>query len=141
MLSSLGQVLPAAAARYQDKTALIVRDRTFSFRELDQLSSAFAASLVKLGVAPSDRVTLYAPNSWEWLVSYYGTLKIGAVINPINVMLSPAEVAYVTRDCGAKALIGSRDKLAPALDAGVVGLTTIVFGTSPYPGQCCLTNL
>jgi long-chain acyl-CoA synthetase len=65
MLTSLGQVLPAAAARYGDKTALIAPDRTFSFRELDSLSNALAASLVKLGVAQGDRVTLYAPNSGE----------------------------------------------------------------------------
>ncbi len=62
-------------------------------------------------------MTLYAPNSWEWIVSYYGALKTGAVIDPVNVMLTPAEVAYVTRDCGAKALIGSPDKVAPALEA------------------------
>src|SRR5215813_6442780 len=117
MLASLGEVLPAAAAKYGDKTALIVEDRTFSFRQLDQLSNAVAAGLVRLGVTPGDRVTLYAPNSWEWLVSYYGTLKTGAVVNPINVMLTPTEVAYVTRDCSAKALVGSRDKVAAALAA------------------------
>ena len=134
-------VLPAAAAKYGDKTALIVPERAFSFRELDGLSSAVAASLVKLGVAPGDRVTLYAPNSWEWLVSYYGSLKTGAVINPINVMLTPAEVAYITRDCGAKALIGSRDKLGPALEAGVTGLTTIAFGTEPLAGAIAFDEL
>ncbi|HSW22825.1 MAG TPA: AMP-binding protein, partial [Burkholderiaceae bacterium] len=103
MLNSLGEVLPNAARRFGDKAALVVGERTFSFRQLDQLSSTLAAHLAKLGVRPGDRVTLYAPNSWEWIVSYYGALKAGAVINPINVMLTPAEVAYVTRDCGAKA--------------------------------------
>src|SRR5262249_44250771 len=129
VIPCLGMVLPAAAAKYGDKTALIVADRVFSFRELDGLSSAVAASLVQLGVAAGDRVTLYAPNSWEWLVSYYGALKAGAVINPINVMLTPAEVAYVTRDCGAKVLIGSRDKLAPFLELGSSGLTVVTFGS------------
>jgi acyl-CoA synthetase (AMP-forming)/AMP-acid ligase II len=84
VIACLGMVLPAAAAKYGDKTALIVPERAFSFRELDALANAVAASLVKLGVAPGDRVTLYAPSSWEWLVSYYGSLKTGAVINPIN---------------------------------------------------------
>jgi long-chain acyl-CoA synthetase len=134
MLASLGQVLPAAATRYGDKPALIADGRTFSFRELDALSNAFAASLSKLDVAPGDRVTLYAANSWEWLVSYYGTLKTGAVINPINVMLTPAEVAYVTRDCGAKALVGSRDKVAAALATGAACATSVVFGQQPLPG-------
>ena len=104
MLNLLGQVLPSAARRFGDKIALVIEGRSFSFRELDELSNALAASLVKLGVRPGDRVTLYAPNSWEWIVSYYGALKTGAVINPVNVMLTPAEVAYVTKDCGAKVL-------------------------------------
>jgi long-chain acyl-CoA synthetase len=134
MLASLGQVLPAAATRYGDKQALIADGRTFSFRELDTLSNAFAASLSKLDVAPGDRVTLYAANSWEWLVSYYGTLKTGAVVNPVNVMLTPTEVAYVTRDCGAKALVGSRDKVAAALATGAACATSVVFGQQPLPG-------
>ena len=111
MLNTLAEVLPEAARRFGDKIALVIGDQEFSFRDLDELSNALAASLVKLGSQPGDRVTLYAPNSWEWIVSYYGALKTGAVINPINVILTPAEVAYVTRDCGAKALIGSADKV------------------------------
>jgi long-chain acyl-CoA synthetase len=134
MLASLGQVLPAAATRYGDKTALITDNRTFSFRELDQLSNALAISLTKLGVAPGDRVTLYATNSWEWLVSYYGVLKTGGVINPINVMLTAAEVGYVTRDCGAKVLIGSRDKVAAVLAASAGCATNIAFGADALAG-------
>jgi long-chain acyl-CoA synthetase len=141
MLTSLGQVLPAAAARYGDKTALIASNRTFSFHELDQLANALAISLTKLGVAPGDRVTLYATNSWEWLVSYYGVLKTGAVINPINVMLTPAEVAYVTRDCGAKVLIGSRDKVAAVLTASAGCATNIVFGGEDLPGAAPFDEL
>jgi long-chain acyl-CoA synthetase len=128
MLNSLGEILPAAARRFGERTALVFAEREFSFRELDGLSNALAGNLVALGVSPGDRVTLYAPNSWEWIVSYYGALKAGAVINPVNAMLTPKEVAYVVKDCGAKALIGSADKIAPTLAAGVAGLTTIVFG-------------
>ena len=141
MLDSLGQVLPHAAQTFGDRTALVAEGRAFSFRELDDLSSALTASLVKLGIAPGDRVTLYAPNSWEWIVSYYGALKAGAVINPINVMLTPAEVAYVTKDCGAKALMGSPDKVGAALDAGVTGLTAIAFGESAPKGGYAFSEL
>ena len=75
MLNSLGQILPAAAVQFGDRIALVFGEREFSFRELDVLSSALARNLVALGVNPGDRVTLYAPNSWEWIVSYYGALK------------------------------------------------------------------
>ena len=141
MLDSLGQVLPHAARAFGDKTALVTGERSFSFRKLDELSGALAASLTKLGVTPGDRVTLYAPNSWEWIVSYYGALKAGAVINPINVMLTPAEVAYVTKDCGASALIGSPEKVKPALEAGVAGLKAIVFGEDPLAGATRFAEL
>ena len=124
MLGSLGEVLPYAARRFGDRRALVTGEGSFSFAELDALSSALAASLADRGVGPGDRVTLYAPNSWEWIVSYYGALKTGAVINPVNVMLTPAEVAYVTADCGAKALIGSPEKIRPALLAAARQLLT-----------------
>jgi len=141
MLSSLGKVLPNAARRFGDKIALVIDNRSFSLRDLDRLSSALAASLVKLGTRPGDRVTLYAANSWEWIVSYYGALKAAAVINPVNVMLTPSEVAYVTKDCGAKVLIGSPEKIAPALAAGVSGLRTIVFGDKAVPDTTAFNEL
>ena len=141
MLDSLGQVLPHATRAFGDQTALVIEGRSFSFRELDDLSDALAASLAGMGIRAGDRVTLYAPNSWEWIVSYYGALKTGAVINPINVMLTPAEVAYVTRDCGASALIGSPDKIKPALDSGVTGLTAIVFGDQSVAGAVSFNEL
>jgi len=141
MLDSLADVLPFAAARFGNKRALVFNDRSFTFTELDALSSALAASLRKLGIEPGDRVTLYAPNSWEWIVSYYGALKTGAVVNPINVMLTPAEVVFVTRDCGSKALIGSPEKIEPALKAGVPNLRTIVFGGKSIPGTTPFDDL
>ena len=141
MLNCLGEVLPSAAHRFGNKVALAIGDRTFTFRRLDQLSGTLAASLAKLGIRPGDRVTLYAPNSWEWLVSYYGALKTGAVINPINVMLTPAEVAFVTKDCGAKALIGSPEKIKPALDSGISGLATVVFGREAIAGTTAFEEL
>src|ERR1700683_5055511 len=140
-LQSLAQVLPHAAQRFGRKTALIVDGRELSFRELDGLSNALAGSLVKLGIEPGDRVTLYSSNSWEWILSYCGVLKTGAVINPVNVMLTPAEVAYVTRDCGAKVLIGSADKVGPVLSAGVTELKTIAFGDVALSGTLPFSEL
>ncbi len=116
MLTSLAQVTTAAAARFGSRTALVFEGRWFSFAEIDQLACRLANALTASGIRPGDRVTLYSGNCWEWIVSYYGILKTGAVVNPLNVMLTPAEVAYVTRDCGARALLTSADKAAALLD-------------------------
>jgi long-chain acyl-CoA synthetase len=113
MQKTIGQILPEARARFADKTALIVGERSFTFAELDTLASRVADGLRRLGVGQGDRVTLYAPNSWQWVVSYHAIARLGAVLNPINVMLTPDEVAYVVKDCGAKALFSTPDRAAP----------------------------
>ena len=110
MLSSIGGIPVAAAQRFGDKTALVLPNRTLSFNELEALTNRCANALVNLGVKPGDRVTLYSGNCWEWIVSYYGALKMGAVINPINVMLTSTEVEFVANDCGAAIVIASHEK-------------------------------
>ena len=107
MLDSIGQIPAEAARRFGDKLALIAPGRELSFNELNALSNRCANALVGLGVKAGDRVTLYSGNSWEWIVAYYGALKVGAVINPINVMLTPEEVGFVASDCGASVVLGS----------------------------------
>ena len=69
--------------------------------------------LVAAGVQPGDRVALYGPNCWEWLVAYYGIAKTGAVVIPLNVMLTTDEVRYVVEDSGARAVVASLDKGEP----------------------------
>ena len=96
----LDRILHDAAAKYGDKTALITSGRVLTYRELDDLSSAFRA-LIQQGTIEGDPVSIYSQNRWEWIVAYHGILKAGAVVNPINVMLTPDEVAFILGDCGA----------------------------------------
>ncbi len=112
-----GDILPAAAARYGTKTALVTSARTLTYSELDEISNSVAAGLADRGVAPGQRVSLLATNRWEWIVAYHGALKAGAVVNPLNVMLTADEVAYVVADCEASAILVSGDRLGD-----VVGL-------------------
>ena len=95
--------------------ALIFNGVEFTYNRLNDLSAKLANGLKGLGVEPGDRVTLYSQNCWEWIIGYYAVLRLGAVINPINVMLTPDEVVYVTKDCGAKVLLASVDKGTPII--------------------------
>ena len=116
MLENLGQVLPVGAQKYGDKTALVIDGRSFSFNDLYHLSGRVANGLRDLNITAGDRVTLYSQNCWEWVVSYYAIARLGAVINPINVMLTPEEVLYVVKDCGARALLAAPAKGRPLID-------------------------
>jgi len=115
-VNSLGEILPAAAEKYRDKTALICGDRRFSFAELCELSGKLTNALRGIGVQSGDRVTICSQNCWEWIVAYYAISRLGGVINPLNVMLTPEEVQFVVNDCGAKVILASRDKCEALLD-------------------------
>jgi long-chain acyl-CoA synthetase len=133
-----GDILRTAAARFGDKPALVTATRTLSFTELDALSDRVAAWLVGRGGRPGQPVSLYAQNRWEWVVTYHGALKAGAVVNPVNVMLTPEELAFVLRDCGAAAVFTSAEQAATVVELtrDLPGLNTVVaFGQAVASGQ------
>ena len=143
MLDHLGQVPADAAQRFGDKTALVFAGQTFSFNKLNSLIEAAAGGLSDLGVTRGDIVTLYADNSWEWVVSYYAVARLGAVINPVNTMLTPAEIRYVVTDCGAKAIIASADKVDAILGVKATSDVTaiIAIGDGAAQGALLFSNL
>lgn len=110
-ITHLGLAASRAAELFGEKPALVFEGKTFSFRELNGLIERAAAGISAAGVAKGDVVTLYAGNSWQWIVSYYAIARAGAVINPVNTMLTPGEVEYVVDNCKASAIIASEDKL------------------------------
>ncbi len=111
MLKHLGLLSQHAAKKFGDKDALLFGNQSFSFQEFHDMIEKFGAGLTSLGVKEKDVVTLYASNSWEWIVSYFAIARVGAVINPVNTMLTPPEIIYVVNDCGAKTIIASEDKI------------------------------
>ena len=110
MRFTIGQLLSAASARYATKEALVTPDRTLTINELDRLSTACAGHLWARGVRHGDRVTIWMENGWRWTVAYYGALRLGAVVNPCNILLAADEVEFIVRDCGAKVVIVGRQK-------------------------------
>lgn len=114
-----GHILPTAARTFGSAVALITPNRSLSFTELDQLSDAVACGMRQRGVQVSDRVSICAQNRWEWIVSYHAALKAGAIVNPVNVMLTGPELRFVLRNCGARMLLAggaSLDELGPLDD-------------------------
>ena len=71
MFDHIGQIPAAAALKFSDRTALIFEDEKFSFNEINSLVEKAASGLSELGILPGDVVTLYAANSWEWIISYF----------------------------------------------------------------------
>lgn len=143
-LDGLGQLLPQAAWRWPRRTALVTDERTLTFEELDQLASRVAHALSARGVRPGDRVALLSQNRWEWIVAYHGALRCGAVVNPLNVMLTGAELDYILGDSGAKVLLASGERLQAvgAALGSVPGLEQIIsFNDADEPAATSFASL
>lgn len=131
------EILPYAASCFPDKVALVVGSRRLTYGELEQLSAQFATALTTAGVGPGDVVSLYGQNSWRWIVGYHGALRAGAVVNPVNVMLTGPELEFVLTDCASRVVLAGAEQtpVAVAAAAQVSTVTKVVtFGDSPEEG-------
>ncbi|WP_205817593.1 AMP-binding protein [Burkholderia sp. Ac-20345] len=114
-----------AAERFGERIALMVpSEGEYTYRQLDELAGRFAGGLAALGVEPGDRVVLYLPNGWQWIVAYHAIARLGAVVVPANGLLSAQEVAYIASDSQAVVAIlpAERSALVP-LDREVRRIT------------------
>ncbi len=105
--STLGQLMETAAGRFRDKPLVITADRTVSFAEMHNPVEIVAGNLIAMDIRAGDRVTLWMENSWQWIAAYFSVLRLGAVINPINILLTTDEAAYIAKDCGSKLVLTS----------------------------------
>lgn len=110
MQATIAEMLVTAARRYDDKPVVITVDRTLTFAQLDRLSTQLALQLRSQGIAPGDKVTLWLENGWRWMVAYYAILKLGAIVNPCNILLTRDEVTFIANDCDAKLIVAAQDK-------------------------------
>jgi long-chain acyl-CoA synthetase len=101
----LGRMLSETAQRSPEKTAIIFRDQPTPYRELNQRANQVANALAGLGMQPGDRVALFMHNIPLFMEAYYGILKAGCTVVPLNVLYKAGEVEYILQDSGARAII------------------------------------
>jgi long-chain acyl-CoA synthetase len=102
---SLAELLTESAARFGDRPAIRLGDAQLTYAELDDLSARAARLLRDHGVQPGDRAGIMLPNVLDFPVAYYGVLRAGVVVVPMNVLLKEREVAFYLGDSGAEALL------------------------------------
>jgi long-chain acyl-CoA synthetase len=116
-MTNLAELLTDAAAATPERPAIKLDDSTLSYAELDEASARVAGILHTKGVGPGDRVGLMLPNVPYFGVVYYGILRAGGVVVPMNVLLKEREVAYYLSDPEAR-LVFAWHELADAAHAG-----------------------
>jgi len=122
MMSSmlnLSVLLDDSAREVPERPAVIRGDAVLTYGAVNAAANQLAGALVAAGVEPGQRVALSCPNL-EWFpIAYYGILKVGAVVVPLNVLLKPREIAYHLRDSDAAAYLCFAG--TPELPLGAMG--------------------
>ena len=110
------RMLTEGAARHAENTAVIFRDVTLTYRELEALTNRFAWALAKLGVRKGDRVCLLTTNCPEYVIAFYAIARVGAIVSPMNPSYREREIEYQLNDTEAVAIVAHTD-LVPLVEA------------------------
>lgn len=102
---SVHALLADAAARQPDGEALVCGETRLTWAEVLERSAAVAAGLSQLGVAAGDRIALLLGNRIEFVLTWFGAARLGAVFVPLGVRQQKPEIAFALKDCGARVLI------------------------------------
>jgi long-chain acyl-CoA synthetase len=131
---NLAASLARNAADNPDRVAIHLGDQTTSYRELDDQSARVAGLLAARGIAPGTPIGIMLPNVPEFASVYYGILRTGAVVVPMNPLLKAREIAYYLGDSGAP-VIFAWHVTAPEVEIGAkeAGAEAILVDPATFP--------
>ena len=137
MSTNLADLVSSAAAVRGGHPALIGGHGTTSWSELDAAVNRTAHALASLGLEPGDRVAVVMANVVEFAFAYYGALRAGLVVVPVNPAYTPRELTHLLSDSGARAAVVGRVHLpavAEARESAPALEVVIATGSSDAPG-------
>jgi len=131
---NLAASLARNAADNPDRVAIHLGDQTTSYGELDDQSARVAGLLADRGIAPGTPIGIMLPNVPEFASVYYGILRTGAVVVPMNPLLKAREIAYYLGDSGAP-VIFAWHITAPEVEIGAkeAGAEAILVDPATFP--------
>ncbi|MBM4795289.1 fatty acid--CoA ligase family protein [Streptomyces sioyaensis] len=131
---AIPHLVRAAALRYGPREAVVEGRTRVSYAELGERVERAAAACIASGVAPGDRVAVWAPNTLDWIVSALGAVTAGAVLVPVNTRFKGTEAAYVLRRTRARLLFVTGTFLGTSYAASLRRAAREGTGRGPLPG-------
>jgi long-chain acyl-CoA synthetase len=101
----LFELLRNTAKKHPEHVAIVFFGKKITYQELDNLSDRFATALHDMGVKKGDRVALFMPNTPQFIIGYYGALKIGAIVTAISPLAKEREVEFQLSNSESETLV------------------------------------
>ena len=140
--TTLPMLVSPAAVAYGDKKAITDDPVSLTFTELERARRQAAAAFLAAGLNKGDRVAIWAPNIYQWVLAAIGAQSVGGVLVPLNTRLKGPEAAYILRASGARFLFTVSDfldvsypQLLAGEDCGALEQTVMLSGDSPGTAQ------
>jgi long-chain acyl-CoA synthetase len=113
---TLPHLFRQTAERFPDRLATVFHDRKLTYRQLQASIEAFAANLQALGIRRGERVAVMLPNVPQFIVAFFGAIRVGAIVVPTNPLYMHHELEHQLADSGASAIV-TLDQLFPKVQA------------------------
>ncbi len=139
---TIGANFETTVAKYGDRDAVVAlhQDVRLTYRQLNEMVNSLACGLLAKGYKKGDRIGIWSPNRFEWVVVQYATAKIGVILVNINPAYRTSEVEYVLRQSGCSAVFVMEsyrtsqykdmlDTVIPTLESSV---EVFIFGEQQY---------
>ena len=108
---TLPQIVQQAAQQFGSRTAIEDGELRFSYTELEEARLQAARAFLALGIGKGDRIAIWAPNMYEWVIASIGLQSLGAVLVPLNTRMKGPEAAFILQASGARLLLTVGDFL------------------------------
>ncbi|HEX5610983.1 MAG TPA: long-chain fatty acid--CoA ligase [Solirubrobacterales bacterium] len=142
---NLASIVTESAATAPERVAIRLGATELTYAELDERSARLATLLRERGIQQGDRVGVMLPNVPEFPVAYYGVLRAGGVVVPMNVLLKRREIAFYLEDSGAEILLawhgfaadardGAADVGAELIEVEPASFAALLDASEPTPG-------
>jgi long-chain acyl-CoA synthetase len=142
---NLASIVTESAARAPERVAIRLGAAELTYGELDERSARLATLLRERGMKQGDRVGVMLPNVPQFPIAYYGVLRAGGVVVPMNVLLKRREIAFYLEDSGAEILLawhgfaeearnGAADAGAELIEVEPASFAELLDANEPTPG-------
>lgn len=147
-LKSISQTFDEATEKWKNRTAIIFYGTEIKYQALREKVDRFATALFSLGIKKGDRVALLLLNSPEFVIAYYGAMKVGATITPISPVYVSSEIKHQLEDSGAETIIcqdmlyGGMEKIGVKLrNVILTNITESLSSLKKYMGKSILRGV
>ena len=143
MLTTLPAILNQNALKHPRQKCLLFNQKKISYRDLNNQVDKLSRGLIKLGVGKGDRIAILLKNTPEYVVNYFAILKAGAVVIPLNYMLTPGELNFILGDSKTSIIITSSEfiEIARQLRLRLEHLKNIITIDGNFPDATALSAL